>query len=95
MSDTPLLDWQPPKSFEIGGKTFDQRRDGKRLGAQLAKVQHSMADGKWRTLAEIAWLCECPEASASARLRDLRKLGFMVEREFVGLGLHRYRVIGG
>ena len=76
------------------GKTFDEDRDGKRLSVQLVKVRRLMADGLWRTLAEIAEATGAPEASVSARLRDMRKPGgggYIVEREFVHRGLFRYR----
>ena len=54
-----------------------------------------MADGQWRTLKEIAAATGAPEASVSARLRDLRNErfgGYAVEREYIGDGLWRYRV---
>jgi hypothetical protein len=35
-----------------------------------------MNDGQWRTLAEIEEITEDPQASISARLRDLRKERF-------------------
>lgn len=47
--------------------------DTQRLAGHLARVRALMADGQWRTLAAIAAACGCSEASASARLRDLRK----------------------
>jgi hypothetical protein len=57
-----------------------------------------MIDGQWRTLAEISAVIRCPEASVSARLRDLRKNkfgGYLVERRRRGAerrGLFEYRV---
>lgn len=92
MSDCPLLDWRPPA---FGGVTYDEKRDGGRLFAQLADVRAAVADGAWYTLAEIAAITGHPEASVSARLRDLRKQkhgGHTVEREFVQRGLWRYRM---
>lgn len=54
-----------------------------------------MRDGQWRTLALIAaWINE-PEASVSARLRDLRKKRYgshIVHREYVSDGIWRYRL---
>ena len=44
-----------------------------RLSGQLLKVFELMKDGRARTLAEIADRTRHPEASVSARLRDLRK----------------------
>lgn len=79
----------------FGGKTYRRERDEGRLAAQLQKVRAVMADGAWRTLAELAALVGAPEASVSARLRDLRKPAFggcTVERAYVTRGLYRYRV---
>lgn len=70
--------------------------DKSRLGAQLAKVRALTAEGQWWTLAALAKAAGCSEASASARLRDLRKPrngGHTVERERVEGGLFRYRVV--
>lgn len=66
--------------FAFGGRTFDATLDAKRLGAQLTRVLEAMSDGKWRTLSEIQSCILAtknkrdPEASLSARLRDIRKL---------------------
>jgi len=68
---------------------------GARENAQLEAVWQAMRDGVWRSVEEIAALVECKPASASARLRDLRKPrygGWTVERAYVGNGLWRYRV---
>ncbi len=78
------------------GETYNPHRDKARLNRQASKVFNLMRDSNWRTLAQIAMaLCE-PEASISARLRDLRKTrfgGHIVERESVVGGLYRYRLI--
>ena len=66
--------------FAFGGRTFDAKLDAERLGAQLTRVIQAMSDGKWRTLSEIQSRIlsqhskRDPEASLSARLRDIRKL---------------------
>lgn len=78
------------------GETYKHDRDSVRLSRQLYAVLELMKDGKWRTLPEIAAKTNNPEASISARLRDLRKLRFgahTVEREYVTKGLFRYRLI--
>ena len=75
------------------GATFDKQRDGKRLAKQQRTVRDVMLDGEWRTLGLIAQITGAPEASVSARLRDLRKHGYLVERKYVARGLHQYRVI--
>lgn len=81
---------------DFDGKTFVRARDRERLAAQLTAVRRFMSDGQWRLLAEIAAATGAPEASISARLRDLRKPkfgGLTVERDYVGDGLWQYRVL--
>jgi len=86
-----------PRTF--GGSTFDPALDEDRLRRQLALVTAIMFDGQWRTLAQLSREADgAPEASVSARLRDLRKPkfgGHTVERQRIpnGNGLHIYRVI--
>lgn len=85
-------------SSDFGGATFVPQRDGARLTRQLSRVRALMLDGKWRTLREISEaLGGEPEASVSARLRDLRANrngGYIVDREAVPgqRGLFKYRV---
>lgn len=84
------------KTREFDGETFDIKRDGNRLRRQLDAVRNLMADGLWRTLRQISHNTGYPEASVSARLRDLRKSKFgsyVVERRYVERGLFEYRVI--
>ncbi len=81
------------------GATIEPELDTERLGAQYRRVFLLMRDGVWRTLREIAEATESPEASVSARLRDMRQAsngGHTVERRRRGepsRGLHEYRVI--
>lgn len=78
------------------GSTYEHARDGARLAGQHARVLAFMRDGRWHTLAEISIHTRDPEASVSARLRDLRKKRFgehKVAREFVERGLYRYRLV--
>ena len=77
------------------GRTFVQSRDGERLGAQMAAVLETMRDGDWWTLTALSAVTGAPEASVSARIRDLKKErfgGHVIEREYVRRGLHRYRL---
>lgn len=76
------------------GSTFDPEIDGPRLGRQQRAVYGLMKDGIWRTLYLIACATGAPEASASARLRDLRRSGLTVERRRIeGMpGVWEYRV---
>jgi hypothetical protein len=82
------------------GKTFDARFDRARLNDQTRRVYEAMKDGQWRTLGEIHRLTGDPEASISARLRDLRKEkfgGFNVQRQRRGNpkgGIWEYGIVG-
>lgn len=71
--------------------SFDDRA---RLGKQLRKVRDYFEAnrGRWLTLAEISAATGAPEASASARFRDLKALGFDMERKPGVGGLHFYRM---
>ena len=75
--------------------TYNEPRDADRLRAQQDRVRQFMADGSWHTLSQVADGCSCPEASASARIRHLRKEGYEVERRYVCRGLHEYRLVVG
>lgn len=89
MNSLALFDWQP------SGKTVDSDLDAARLRTQLGRVITYMAFGHWRTLHEIAIaVAPATEPSVSARLRDMRKLGWIVDRRRRGdpkKGLHEYR----
>lgn len=78
------------------GRTFNETRDGGRLDKQLQAVKRYALDNPgWFTLKEMAYMAGAPEASVSARLRDLRKAkfgGYSVERKYVERGLWAYRV---
>lgn len=81
---------------KFSGFTFDEARDGPRLNRQCQTVFDLMQDRKWRTLREISRACNEPEASVSARLRDLRKTRFGsydVQRRHVAAGVWEYRVL--
>lgn len=82
----------------------DGRRDGitvtaadtPRLNEQARRVYDLMADRQWRTLAQIAEATGDPEASVSARLRDLRKIRFgghtVERRRSLDSAVHEYRL---
>ena len=77
------------------GPTFEPAIDGPRLGRQLEAVRKLLLGGGWWTLAEIAARLRYPEASISARLRDLRKPRFgrhVIERRRVSGGLFEYKL---
>ena len=95
MTQFTLFETHPP----FDGDTIDTARDDARLRCQLGAVQSLMADGQWRTLADIASQCGYPDTSLpgiSARLRDLRKRKFgahAVERRYLHDGIWQYRVL--
>ena len=77
------------------GKTYDPALDRDRLKRQLGRVWTIVINGDWHTLHEIAMETGAPEASVSARLRDLRKPKFgayNVEHRRRAGGLWEYRV---
>ena len=88
----------------FGGTTYDPAQDRDRLGRQLRATLHLMRDGHWHTLEDLSVAvgallnAPAPEASVSARLRDLRKEkfgGWVVERRRFrpGSGLYEYRLL--
>lgn len=60
----------------FAGRGYRTTADHERLEKQHDRVKYAMADGKYRTLREIADMTGDPEASISAQLRHLRKPGF-------------------
>lgn len=66
----------PMFSAPHDGETYDHDLDGNRLSEQTRRVYDVMRDGQWHSLAGIAAISGAPEASVSARLRDLRKPKF-------------------
>ena len=84
-----LDEWQPR------GATIDLDRDKPRLSRQMQLVWNclSIDPWQWRTLRQISDFTGAPEASVSARLRDLRHLGYTIERRYVERGLHLYRMV--
>ena len=65
-----------PDRISFGGSTFDPERDGARLHKQLEIVRAMLSDEQPHTLSELAEKAQCSVASASARVRDLRKEKF-------------------
>lgn len=87
----------PAPERRFHGDTYDAAQDCTRLTGQLLRVlrvfrQHK---GEWLTLAHIAQEAQCPEASASARYRDLKRPAFgawPMERQRRPGGLYVYRL---
>jgi hypothetical protein len=88
----PLFEQVP----HFSGTTYEPSKDHKRLAKQFIAVRdYMLGHGEWRTLAQLSAALGYPEASVSARLRDLRRErfgGFTVERMRVGTATFRYRV---
>jgi biotin operon repressor len=81
--------------IHFDGDTIDQERDGPRLQRQLNAVRKHMEGNEWLSLRQIADELKYPEASISARLRDLRKERYgarHVERRYRGEGLFEYKL---
>lgn len=81
------------------GITYDPKRDGPRLHVQLDAVRDFMVEhhAHWWTLDELHTALQFPEASISARLRDLRKQkfgGYEIARKYVARGQWAYRLAG-
>ncbi len=88
--DKTFKKW-PEEEFDyFDGSTYEPKFDATRLRGEMARVYQCLAGfltheegkgwvrlpGQWRTLREISDLTGDPEASISARLRDLRKAKF-------------------
>ena len=83
------------QQMRFDGCTYNHERDGVRLKGQMLRVYSCLCERRWWTLAELSKATGDPEASISARIRDLRKDRFGahdVEVEYVRRGLHRYRL---
>lgn len=96
MIQPSLFSWTPPSILgPRDGQTFDHKRDGARLNKQAQDVFNLLANGQWYTLDQISYCTNHPQASVSARLRDLRKPkfgGFTVEKRNLGKGTWIYRL---
>lgn len=84
-------------TFDFDGQTISEDPDAPaRLTGQMLRVVECVRDGSWWTLPELARAAQGSEAAVSARLRDLRKQRWgshTVERDYLGDGVWRYRVI--
>ena len=77
------------------GNTYESKKDFQRLTAQLGKVSNALMSAKWLTLAELEQLLHEPQASISARIRDLRKPkfgGLLIDRRRRSEGTFEYRL---
>lgn len=71
--------------------------DPPRLTGQLARVEAKVIDGRWRTVPALRVELgdRDSETGLAARLRQLRSLGYTVDRRRVSAGLYEYRVTRG
>lgn len=75
------------------GATFEEARDGERLAAQGRRVlAYCLRMDCELTLSDIAAATCDPEASISARLRDIRRAGFNVDARPLNNGQWVYYV---
>jgi len=86
------------KKPDFDGQTYERELDQVRLAGQMLDVFRLMKSGAWWTLRELEDASYAPQASISARLRDLRKEkfgGHTVERQRIGgrSGTYQYRLI--
>jgi hypothetical protein len=98
MSEPVLSFDRPENAPHFDGETYNPSRDRVRLGTQLIAVWTEMIQGRWMSLADLAHVTGYPEASISARLRDLRKPRFgahTIERRRVAdhSGTYHYRLV--
>ena len=82
------------------GDTYSPEQDGVRLRSQLRHVLNLLHShpNQWFTLHELSKRLKAPEASISARLRDLRKPkfgGHHIEAKRIthGRGTWHYRLV--
>lgn len=84
-------------SSSFQGNTFSPKLDQVRLTGQLKRVRDYLESGEWKTLTEISKATGDPEASCSARIRDLRKPShgfYTVDRRRRTVGQWEYQLRG-
>ena len=86
-------------SVPFRGAGYDDRRDRARLTRQVDCIAAVTVGGEWWTIAKLTTACRkrypavgFPECSVSAQIRNLKKVGYGVERRNVAAGLFEYRV---
>jgi hypothetical protein len=84
------------KPFYFDGATFNPRLDSTRLSKQVERVYSVLITGEWVTLSELSFYANAPEASVSARIRDLRKKRYgsqVINSRRRSVGLWEYRLV--
>jgi hypothetical protein len=88
----------------FAGAAYDPVCDAERLTKQVGRIEKLMLDGKWRTLSQMeSELKELypdkyhPQASISAQLRNMKKLGtYLLDKRIRGtreIGLWEYKLM--
>lgn len=84
----------------FSGAGYDDTRDRERLTRQIDCIRETALDSGWVTVQRLAARCRSrypsvgfPENSVSAQLRNLKKVGFGLERRHIANGLHEYRLV--
>lgn len=60
----------------------------------LEQLEDLMLDRKQYTLDQLSVILRADPQSLSARIRDLRKTGYLVERAHLGGRQYGYRIVG-
>jgi len=94
LSPAPIT---PPVRFS--GADYDPERDRERLMRQIDCIREVALNAGWVTVQKLAIACRkkfpntgFPENSIQAQLRNLRKVGFRLERRHVSGGLFEYHL---
>lgn len=87
-------------AFAFAGAAYDRARDADRLLTQMQAIREHASDRRWRTLNRLCVELMrvyphlgFPEASVSAQLRNLKKLGYRLDRRHLCRGLFEYRLL--
>lgn len=90
-----------PQPAPFAGPVYEESRDRARLARQIDCIRDHALDGEWRTVQKLTAelrkrhpFVGFPENSVQAQLRNLRKLGYRVERRHVSGGIFQYRLLG-
>lgn len=86
-------------SVPLAGADYVEERDRTRILTQLERILVIVLNGEFWTIEKLVAALRkrfpgvrFPENSVQAQLRNLRKVGYTVERETIGRGLSQYRV---
>jgi hypothetical protein len=90
------------RPIPFAGADYSPERDRARLTKQIHCILDVASDGAWRTVQRLTADCRkrfpavgFPENSVQAQLRNLRKLGYTVDRRNVAESgvLYEYRLV--